>query len=126
MRIPISSRLRFIWFTLIAVMVVASMLPRDGVFAAIRASYDRGWMHFLVYAVLAALAMFAWKSKTAILSSLGLFAFSVGLHMCHLFFNGRAIDYFGLIVDLLGIVAGILLGINIMVLRSRVNQGAVT
>ena len=126
MRIPISIRLRIIWFTLIAAMAVASMLPRDGVFATIRASYDRGWMHFLVYAVLAALAMFTWKSKTAILSALGLFAFSGVLHMFHLLFSGSAIDYFGMIVDFLGIVAGILLGINIIVLRSRVKQGAET
>lgn len=56
---------------------------------------------------------------TALMLAFGLFLLSVSLHLLHWLITGGATDYFGIVVNFLGIVAGILLGLNLLVQRSR-------
>jgi hypothetical protein len=119
--------LQIIWILLIGTIVSASLLKWGGVYTNLRSFYfDHGWAHFLVYAMAATLCMFAWKHKTAFVLAVGLFILSVGLQLLHWLIFRNAIDYFGIVVNLFGIIAGVLLGLNILVLRSRTKNNLAT
>jgi hypothetical protein len=120
MKIPISSRLQTVWFLLVGTIVFASLLQWAGIYARFQGFYyDRGWAHFLAYAIAAALCMLAWKQKTATALVMGLFILSIGLPLLHWLVFRVAIDYFGIVVNFFGIIAGVLLGLNVLVFRSR-------
>lgn len=123
MKILTDFRLRLLWCLLIGIVALMSLLPRIDAYASPLENYiDRGWIHFLVYTVAAALCILAWKQRTALLLVFGMFFLSITLQFMHGQMLGKPADYFGIVVNLLGIAAGILLGQNIAVLRSRSKQ----
>ena len=122
-----SNRLRIVWILLIGTIVSASLLKWSSVYTNLRSFYfDHGWAHFLVYAMAATLCMLAWRHKTAIVLAVGLFILSVGLQLLHWLIFKEAMDYFGIVVNLLGIIAGVLLALNILVFRSRTKNNLAT
>jgi hypothetical protein len=123
MKARIKSWLRAAWFTLIMAIALLSLFPRGGSYLPLLGPYvDRGWAHFTVYACAATLCMLAWKNRTAMFLASGLFLLSVGLHLLHNFRAGIGADSFAIIVNLFGTAAGVLLGLNLHTLRTRMKK----
>ena len=112
--------MRIVWFFFTGTIVLVLLLQCAGAGSALRDLYfDRGWAHFLVFAIAATLCMLAWKHRTAFALAIGLFILAAGLSLLHSLVLRGPIDYFGIFVNLFGILAGVLLGLNILVFRSR-------
>jgi hypothetical protein len=123
MKAQINFWLRGAWFTLIVAIALVSLLPRTASYLPILGPYlDRGWAHFMVYGCAATLCMLAWRSRTALFLASGLFLLSVGTQFLHSFKVGLDPDSFSIVVNMFGIAAGILLGLNLVTLRSRLKQ----
>ncbi len=120
MKILTSFQFRTFWIFFITVIVVAPFLPLARIYSGLGGfSFDHGWVHFIAYSIAAGFCMFAWKPKTALLLAAVLFLLEVGLRFLHGLMTGTATDYFGLIVNSLGILAGVLFGLNLLVIRAR-------
>jgi hypothetical protein len=112
--------MRIVWSLFTGAIVLVLLLQCAGISSALRGMYfDRGWAHFLVFAIAVTLCMLAWKHRTAFAVASGLFILSGGLSLLHSLVFRSPIDYFGILVNLFGILAGVLLGLNILVFRSR-------
>lgn len=122
MKVRTSSLLQAVWFVSIGAIALVSLLPR--VSSVLAPLVDRGWAHFLVYGWAATLCMLAWKGKVALPLAGGLFLFSIALHLLHNFRTGIGGDGFAIAVNLFGTLAGILLGLNLATLRSRLKNRA--
>jgi len=107
----------------IGVIALGCLLPRASLHDPfLRAYVDSGWVHFLAYAAAATLSLLAWTRRTGIVLSFGLVISSVCLQILRAQASGQVIDYYGTVINILGITAGILLGLNILTLRSRAKQ----
>lgn len=123
MKAPTKFQLRIILLALIGGVAVIWLYPFTGSqLAQYESLIDRGWLHFLVFAVIATINMLAWRQPASFITAFGLFAISVGLQLIHNARTGLGIDRFALIANLLGISAGVLLGLNIATLKSRLKQ----
>jgi hypothetical protein len=123
MLMRISSHLRLCWLVFIGVIALGCLLPRASLHDPfLRAYVDSGWVHFLAYAAAATLSLLAWTRRTGIVLSFGLVISSVCLQILRAQASGQVIDYYGTVINILGITAGILLGLNILTLRSRAKQ----
>jgi UDP-GlcNAc:undecaprenyl-phosphate/decaprenyl-phosphate GlcNAc-1-phosphate transferase len=107
------------WFVLTAAIAIASLLPGANLHDPALSAYINGnWIHFIVYAAAAALPMLAWRFRTGLALSFGISILSVGLQVLRAIVSGRITDHQGTIINLLGIAAGVLLGLNIITLGS--------
>jgi hypothetical protein len=115
-----SYRLRLAWYALTATIALLSILRGVNLHGSYLGAYvDRDWAHFLAYAVAATLPLLVWRRLTGLALSFGLGIFSVVLQILRALISDRVMDLQGTAVNLLGIVAGILLGLNILTLQSR-------
>ena len=118
-----NTRLRYLWCVLAGAVLVVAAMPggswlyqRDGLPEWIR------WVHFLAYAAVSAIPVAAWRRKTTVLLSFGALALGMileGIQPLILGFHGRPQN---LLADLFGIGAGILLGLNLRVMRHSANE----
>ncbi len=116
---PTRSRLRIAWYTLIGAILLASLWPRLGVHGSPLGEFiGHGWAHFLIYVAAAAIALLAWRSRTGLTLSFGLAILSIGLQLLRGIIAGYAADIRALVINLLGVAAGILLGLNILILKT--------
>jgi hypothetical protein len=117
------SRLRLTWYLLCSGVIVTSLLPgirlNDLHFAS---EVNSNWVHFLVYLVIAALPVLAWTFRVGIVISFGVALFSVVSQFLHGFVSGRVIDSHSAVINLLGTASGVLLGLNIVALRTRTRE----
>jgi hypothetical protein len=116
----IRSRLRLSWYVLISGVTITSVLPgislRDPRIAVL---IDHTWVHFVVYTALAAIPLLGWRLRAGIALTSGTAILSVVLQVIHAFVSGHGIDAHGTMINLLGVLSGILLGLNIVSLRTR-------
>ena len=118
-----SRRLRRYWYLLVGIIVLLSLTPNPRAHNDLRqVFFDRFWFHFLAYVVVSILPLLAWRRRAGLILSSGTALLSIGLEMLRGFVNRSSVDVQGTIVNLLGIVAGILLGLNILMLRSRARR----
>jgi len=118
-----SFRLRLLWGLLVGMTVLASLLPLSGIQANILDSNFNGhWAHFLAYAAVSFLPLLAWRRNTGIAISVGMAVLGAGLEIVCAIVEVRSPDTQYIVINALGIVAGILLGLNILALRSRKTQ----
>jgi hypothetical protein len=80
------------------------------------------WICFLAFTAVAALPLLAWRLRTGIALSLGTAIVSVGLQVLRGLISSHATDFQNIMIDMLGIAAGILLAFNIRKLRSLDEQ----
>ncbi len=117
------SHLGFVWCVLASAAAVASLLPGVSLHNLRFPAYiNSNWVHFLAYIVVAALPLLAWSFRTGLAISFGIAILSVGLQVLHGLISCRSIDPHNTEINLLGIASGILLGLNILVLRNRVKE----
>jgi hypothetical protein len=118
-----SSRLQLLWGLLVGTIVLVSLLPCFGVHTDIGDAYLNGhWVHFLSYGAASLLVVLAWKRKTALALSAGMAVLGTGLEIVLAIVEARSPDDQYIVINTLGIVAGILLGLNILTRRSRISQ----
>lgn len=119
--------LRLYWCLLVGAIVCVSLLPAPNIPRNLLWAYfDRYWAHFLVYAAVTIFPLLSWQRKTALVLSLGTAALSAILEMLHGAVTDHAVSIEGIVVNLLGVAAGVLLGLNILTLRSRMVPGDTT
>jgi UDP-GlcNAc:undecaprenyl-phosphate GlcNAc-1-phosphate transferase len=107
------------WYVLTGGIAIVSVLPDASLHDPALGPYiNNNWIHFVAYATVAALPMVAWRVRTGLALSLGMATLSVGLQVLRGLFSGRITNFQGTTINLLGIAAGVLLGLNILTLRS--------
>ena len=118
-----SSRLQQLWALLVVTIVLASLLPFLGIQTNILDAYfNAHWVHFLTYVAVSILPLLAWRRNTGLAISMGMAVLGTGLEIVRAIEEVRSPDIQYIVIDALGIVAGILLGLNILTLRSRRSQ----
>jgi hypothetical protein len=108
-----------IWCLLITGVFLFEVLPGPNWIYTSVAIYDKSrWLHFLVYLCVVAIPFAAWRNRTNVLLSLIPPFVTYALEYVQSSVYGPHIRYRNLSADLFGIAAGILLGLNLRVLRS--------
>lgn len=104
-------------------MTLASLLPGATLHHPyFGVQFDSGWTHFLAYTVAAVLSMLVWKRRTGFVFALGISFVSVVLQILRGWIAGHPTDLYGTVINLLGIAAGVLLGLNIIALRAHASR----
>jgi hypothetical protein len=112
-------RLRLLWYCLIGCVTIAFALPGLTLHGPRFAeNVDDTWVHFLLYMALAALPLLGWRMREGIVLASGMALLSVVLQVVHGFVSGRGTDTHCTTINLLGVAAGVLLGLNIRALRA--------
>jgi uncharacterized membrane protein YhaH (DUF805 family) len=116
-------RLKFYWWLLAGSIVIASLMPHINIpNHPIGRHFSWPWVHFLVYLAVSILPVLAWRLRRGLAISLGMAVASVGLEILRglvLYGSMRVQD---IAVNLLGVAAGSLLGLNILTLRSHASR----
>jgi VanZ family protein len=116
----INRRLQFYWWLMAGTVVIASLLPHVNFPKDLPGLYfNWPWVHFLVYLGVSILPVLAWRLRTGLAMSFGMAVTSVGLEMLRGLVLYRSVRVQDIVVNLLGVTAGTLLGLNILTLRSR-------
>ena len=76
------------------------------------------WVHFLVYAMVAAIPVAAWGRRTILLLSLVLALVGIALELLPAFIPGTIVRPQNAQAELFGVGAGILLGLNLRMMRN--------
>jgi hypothetical protein len=114
---PTNRRLQLCWLLLAGTIGIASLLPHAKI--AQGAYFNWPWIHFLVYLAVSILPVLAWRFRTGLAISIGTAVFSVGLEILRGLTLYRSIRFQDIVVNLFGVIAGSLLGLNILTLRTR-------
>jgi len=112
-----------LWGVLLVLIILASFSPFPGIHFNSFDSYFNGhWVHFLAYAAVSFLPLLAWRRNTGVVLCAGMAVIGTGLEIANAIVQGRSPDIQYIVINALGIVAGMLLGLNILTLRSRRSQ----
>ena len=113
-------RLRIFWFMLMGAVALASLwLGPNEKISPLGAIVGHKWAHFLIYVAVASIALLAWKKLTGLLLAVGAAVLSICLQIIRGMITGFTTDTRALVINLLGIAAGVLLGLNILTLQSK-------
>lgn len=119
----INSRLQLLWGVLVGAIALASLPPLPGTHSDIfNAYFDGHWVHFLAYTVASFLPLLVWRRGTALVLSVGLAVLGTGMEIIRAIAGAKPPDVQYIIINALGVAAGILLGLNILARRSRMSQ----
>ena len=112
-------RLRYFWYVLIFGILLMSILPGSSSIYPVVAAYDTNrWIHFLVYATVASLPTAAWKRRISILLPMAVIGLCIALEPLRTLIPGPIVRPQNVLADLFGVVAGILLGLNLRRMRT--------
>jgi hypothetical protein len=104
---------------LISGIFLISIVPaRSWIYQSVASFYSDRWVHFLAYASIAAIPVGTWKKRHGILLSFLPAIFCLVVEYVQGQAPGRIVTTHNVTADLFGIAAGILLGLNIRVMRS--------
>jgi VanZ family protein len=118
-----SSRLQQFWGLLVGAIVLASLSPFLGIQTNTLDAYLNGhWIHFLAYAAVSFLPLLAWRRNIGVALSMGMAALGAGLEIVRSIVEVRSADVQYIVINTLGVAAGVLLGLNILTLRSRMSE----
>lgn len=114
-----ANNLRFrIWCFLVLCVFIFEALPGPNWIYTSVAIYDKSrWLHFVIYAAMLTIPFSEWKNRTTILLSIIPPFITYALEYVQSSLYGPHIRYRNLSADLFGMAAGILLGLNLRVLR---------
>ena len=114
-----NNRLFYLWCVLTGGVILISVLPGSSSIDHFLAAYDSNrWAHFLAYVSVATIPVAAWKSRTSILFSLIPALVSIALELWQSHMPGPMVRTQNVPADLFGIAAGVLLGLNIRMMRN--------
>jgi hypothetical protein len=110
----IKSQLRSMWWVLTGAIAIVSLVPGLTLHDPYLTSLiNRDWAHFLAYAAAGAITLLAWRVPTGIAISLGMSMLSFGLQVLRGMASGQRTDREGAVINLLGLAAGVLIGLHI-------------
>jgi hypothetical protein len=113
-----SWQLRVFWFALVGVVLVLTNLPGRSWFYHVMFPYNSNrWLHFILYSIMAAIPVVAWRRWSIVLSSLVGVLLVVAVGSLQAFLPGHLTRPQPALPDLFGIAAGILLGLNLRMMR---------
>jgi VanZ family protein len=116
--------LRGIWFALLGSALVLSNLPTSGApFDSIAILSTNHWFHFLLYAAIVAIPVTFWRRKYRFMLSLVTVLVVIALGSLQTFIPGHANRSQNAMPDLFGVAAGVLLGLNLRMLRASATVG---
>jgi VanZ family protein len=82
-------------------------------------AYDANrWIHFLVYAAVASLPTAAWKGRISILLAMAVIGLCIAVEPLRTLLPGHIVRPQNVLADLFGVVAGILLALNLRRMRT--------
>ena len=120
-----NKQLRYLWCVLTGGILLMSILPGSSSIYQAVAAYDANrWIHFLIYATVAAIPVVAWRHRTSVLFSLVIVALGIALELLHAHIPGLIGRPQNAFADMFGAGAGILLGLNIRMMRNSAKLGA--
>ena len=112
-------RMRYLWCVLTGGMLWMSIFPSSiSIFQGAAAYSLSRWVHFLVYVSVAAIPVVAWRRKSTVLLSLAIAILGSAFEFLRMYFPGHTFQSQNVFADLFGIAAGILLGLNIRMMRN--------
>jgi len=110
---------RAVWCFLLGAALILSNLPGTGRHYAMITEYASiHWFHFLLYAVIVAIPVTVWKRKYRFMLSLVTVLLVIALGSLQTFIPGHQNRSQNAMPDLFGVAAGVLLGLNLRMLRS--------
>lgn len=118
-------RLRCVWGVLIGGILLMSILPGKSWLYQISAPYYASdWARFLAFAAVASIPCVAWHRKKRVLYCFSIIALSVVFVFLRAITAGAAGHPEYIISDLLGLAAGVLLGLNLRMMSGSTGAGA--
>lgn len=109
----------YIWCLLVGAILSVSILPPGSWIYRSIAGYDSNrWLHFLAYASAATIPVAAWRRRRSIWFALFPVAVSIVFEALQAGIPGPIVRTQNVPADLFGAAAGILLGLNIRVMRT--------
>ncbi len=118
-RMLTGKRITIVWCVLISGIFLISIVPAGSwIYQSVASFYSDRWIHFLTYASIAAIPVGTWKKRPGILLSFLPAIYCLVVEYVQGQAPGRIVTTHNVTADLFGIAAGILLGLNIRVMRS--------
>lgn len=119
MSMSTKTRLLYFWCALIGGILFISILPGNSTIYPIVSAYDASrWIHFLIYATVASLPAAAWNGKIKILVPMAVISLCIALEPLQTLISSPIVRPKNVLADIFGVVAGILLGLNVRRLRT--------
>lgn len=113
------NRLVYLWCMLGGGIILAAIVPDNSLIYKFIADYDSNrWCHFLVYASVLAIPFAGWKHKQSFLFSFIPPIIGIIFELLRSHVAGAAVHAQNVEADLFGIAGGILLGLNLRVMRN--------
>ena len=110
--------LRVIWCSLLGAALILSNLPAEGwPYGEITYYASNHWFHFLLYAAIVAIPVTMWKRKYRFMLSLVAVLLVIALGSLQTFIPGHGNRSQNAMPDLFGVAAGVLLGLNLRMIR---------
>jgi zinc transporter ZupT len=96
-----------------------SILPVSSSIYKVVVAYDANrWIHFLVYAAVASLPAAAWKRRSSKLLAMAIIGLCIAVEPLRTLIPGPIVRPQNALADLFGVVAGILLALNLRRMRT--------
>jgi hypothetical protein len=109
---------RATWCTMLGAALILSNLPAEGwPYEAINQYTSNHWFHFLLYAAIMAIPVTVWKRKYRFMLSLVAVLLVIALGSLQTFVPGHGNRSQNAMPDLFGVAAGVLLGLNLRMIR---------
>ncbi|MDE3199567.1 MAG: hypothetical protein KGN79_01500 [Acidobacteriota bacterium] len=113
-------RYRGLWFFLVISISLATLWSGNSETKyPLGAMIGHRWAHFLLYLATGCIAFLAWRLWTALAVSAGIAIVSVALQIAKASLAHSPVDGRALIVNVFGVVAGVLLALNILTFRAN-------
>lgn len=112
-------QLRFLWCVLsCGVLLMSTPFAADWIDHFIGVNNVNSWLHFGAFAFVAAIPVAAWRQRTNQLLSLVFVLVGIAIELMPAFIPGTIVRPQNAPADLFGVGAGILLGLNLRMLRN--------
>ncbi len=109
-----NSHLRLSWLVVTGSIAVVTIVPSATLHDGLLNSYiNSDWLRFAAYAAVGAIPIVAWRKSTGIAVALSVAILSINLQFLRGITHGQGLDVQGTVINLLGIAAGILIGLHI-------------
>ena len=110
--------MRAFWCSLLGAALILSNLPAEGwPYEEIAYYASNHWFHFLLYAAIVAIPVTMWKRKYRFMLSLVAVLLVIALGSLQTFIPGHWNRSQNAMPDLFGVAAGVLLGLNLRMIR---------
>jgi len=119
-----NTRLRYLWCVLTgAILLMPILLENSLIYQTFVACDANRWVHFVVYATVAVIPVVAWWRRTSVLFSLAIVVLGIPIELLQAHMPGLIGRPQNVFADMFGFGAGILLGLNIRMMRTSVKVG---